>query len=70
MRYIPIKDCSYCPRKDHRGGFGRPAFIPVCRSTNKELGYTNALQNSTVIAVYDGIIPEWCPLPELTNETI
>lgn len=61
---IVIKTCEDCPHKDHTGGFGRVMYVPVCRETNKKLGYQVRNQGIHVVAVYDGIIPTWCPLEE------
>lgn len=69
MRYIPIKTCNDCPHKDHRGGFGRVAYIPVCRLTDKNLPYTVGASGLTrmIIANYTGEIPDSCPLGELNE---
>ena len=65
-KFIPINSCSECPSRDHRGAFGRIAYIPICRATGKELPYdvvTNPISGiSSASATYE--IPEWCPLED------
>ena len=67
-RSFIVKDCSACPHQDHRGGFGSPAYVPVCGASDgrPSLGFTAyPNRNGTgTVAVYDGVIPDWCPLPE------
>ncbi len=66
---IVIETCNVCPHKDHKGGFGNPAYVPICRKKDRELPYTvSAHQGSRnfgvmVTASQKGGIPEWCPLP-------
>lgn len=70
-RCILIESCAQCPHQDHRGGFGSPAYVPVCAYvSHRELGFTahpNRMGTGTV-AVYDGVIPEWCPLPVVPDD--
>ena len=64
-KMILIESCNTCPSKDHKGAFGRVQYVPVCRRTNKELGYTvHADMRGNVGASYNGIIPSFCPLME------
>lgn len=70
-RCILINDCNKCPHISHGGGFGSPAYIPVCSYlAHRELGHSvhaNARGTGTT-AVYDGVIPDWCPLPVVPDE--
>jgi hypothetical protein len=67
MRYIAIKSCQDCPNKSHGGGFARVAYVPRCDLLNKELGYTIGTSGKMIIAQYNGIIPDECPLPEVAS---
>lgn len=65
MKCIPIPSCRECPSRDHKGGFGTIAYVPVCRRTNRELPYTlGSGHRGRVIAVSSDEIPDWCPLPD------
>lgn len=61
---IVLTSCEGCPHKDHRGGYGNPSYVPVCRNVNKNLGFKREVNSrgTGVTAVYDGKIPSWCPL--------
>jgi hypothetical protein len=48
-RVIRITECRQCPSCDHKGGFGKIAYIPVCRATGKELPYTVGLGYGTML---------------------
>lgn len=63
-KYIEVESCTKCPYKGHSGVFGEVAYIPTCRLEYKTLGYT-VRNGAKPIAEYDGVIPDWCPLPEL-----
>jgi hypothetical protein len=64
-RYLPIENCSVCPFKDHKGAYGRIAYVPVCSKTGGELSYTLSVSDKgRVSASYAGGIPGWCPLPK------
>lgn len=71
-RKIVIRQCSQCPKRDHKGGFGSIAYIPICRATNKELPYTvhkgssKPISNMVMANALD-VIPDWCPL-EINND--
>lgn len=69
---IVLTTCEGCPHKDHRGGYGSPSYVPVCRNANKNLGYKCEVNSrgTGVTAVYDGKIPSWCPLPEDKTEEV
>lgn len=63
-RKIVIQHCTVCPHRDHKGGFGNPAYVPYCKLAKRELPYVvypNARGNGT-IANQVGDIPDWCPL--------
>lgn len=68
MKCIPIPSCAECPHRDHKGGFGEVAYVPVCRRVNKELPHTVGTRKTTMgyrmIASQVEGIPEWCPLPD------
>ena len=59
---IVIKSCCDCSYKDHKGGFGKISYVPVCTKTGEELPYTVGLCLGVVTATYTGVIPESCPL--------
>jgi len=63
-RVIRINSCSSeCPNWGHRGGFGTPAYVPVCKVGNKDLPYTlDYSPKGGVVATGTGEIPGWCPL--------
>lgn len=64
-KVIVIEKCSQCPHNDHRGGFGNPKYIPVCRKANREQPYEvrpDDRFNSVAFQTVD--IPEWCPLED------
>lgn len=65
---IVIKDCSECPHKDHKGGFGEVSYIPICIHIRiidrRELPYTVGLAHNVVVASPTYVIPEWCPLTD------
>lgn len=64
MRYIPIKSCGDCPHRGHSGGFGIPAYKPVCRKESKTLPYTEEVHRGHVVATQKPGIPSWCPLED------
>lgn len=73
-RYIEINNCRDCPHRDHRGGYGKVMYIPVCRKIDKTIEYATELRTRTsgrgqvfvnVVAIQSVDIPEWCPLPKL-----
>jgi len=68
-RYISIETCRTCPHNDHKGGFGRVAYLPVCRLASRDLPYTSGVNGQPgrerIVATPTGEIPEWCPLPLL-----
>lgn len=68
-KIITIQTCANCPHKDHRGAYGQVAYIPVCRQTNKNLGYTKEVSSrgNGIHAQYDGKIPSFCPLEDYPN---
>lgn len=70
MKFIAVRTCEDCPDKNHKGGFGTVAYIPICLAVDKTLGYTTSAttDRGRVYAEYDGTIPKWCPLPELEHE--
>lgn len=69
---IVLTSCEGCPHKDHRGGYGNPSYVPVCRNVNKNLGFKREVNSrgTGVTAVYDGKIPSWCPLEENTSPEV
>lgn len=64
-RKIVLESCAECPYRDHRGGFGSPAYVPVCRKIDRNLPHTLApnRRGTGCSAVPTNVIPEWCPLP-------
>jgi len=66
IRMIRVNDCGDCPHLDHKGAFGRVAYIPVCRNANKDLPYTvDASTAGFCTASQTGGIPDWCPLERM-----
>ena len=62
-RKIVLKTCTHCPHRDHKGAFGNPACVPVCRLAQQELPYTvTPGSNGRLHASPTYTIPEWCPL--------
>ena len=66
IKKIVLTTCEGCPHKDHRGGYANPSYVPVCRNVNKNLGFKREVNSrgTGVTAVYDGKIPNWCPLQD------
>ncbi len=62
-KMIEIKTCMDCPHNDHKGAFGKIAYIPVCKKTGKSQDYTVS-GSGKQIAVQSTEIPKWCPLDE------
>lgn len=69
---ITINSCTDCPHKTHLGGFGEIRYIFKCSKAKKPLGYVVQDQKITArvrtVALYDGNIPEWCPLEDSESE--
>lgn len=62
-RKIVLHTCTRCPNRDHKGAFGNPACVPVCRLANQELPYTvTPGSNGRLHASPAYEIPAWCPL--------
>lgn len=62
-RKIVLKTCTHCPHRDHKGAFGNPACVPVCRLAQQELPHTvTPGSNGRLHASPTYVIPEWCPL--------
>jgi hypothetical protein len=62
-RKIVLHSCSGCPHRDHKGAFGNPAHVPVCRLANETLPYTTTVgESGRVHAIATEVIPSWCPL--------
>lgn len=61
---IVVETCAGCPYVDHKGGFGSPAYVPVCRKAGHELPYTLSPNRGGTgcNAVGTDVIPTWCPL--------
>jgi len=69
MKCMLISGCYGCPKYDHSGGFTPGGKIPLCTAVKakgrygcRELPYK--FDELTGERVFDGTIPEWCPLPE------
>lgn len=64
-RKIVLESCAGCPYRDHRGGFGNPAYVPVCRKVDRDLPHSvvPVRGGRSCSAVSTDVIPEWCPLP-------
>lgn len=72
---IVVRTCDACPHVDHKGAFGNPAYVPLCRKTMRKdrvLPYTVVVSNGLpersgwpLVAVPSGVIPDWCPLHEI-----
>ena len=71
-RIIRIKSCDDCPSRDHKGGFGSPAYVPRCNKTrpSRELPYTKSVSGNRVIATQTPGIPDWCPLERDPSEPL
>lgn len=53
---------------DHKGAFAAISYVPVCRKTGKELPHTISYSAKIgASASYTGIIPSFCPLPDLKD---
>ena len=62
-RKIVLKTCTHCPHRDHKGAFGNPACVPVCRLVQQTLPYNVTYgDNRKAHASPTYTIPEWCPL--------
>ena len=62
-RKIVLKNCTHCPHRDHKGAFGNPACVPVCRLAKQTLPYNITYgDNGRTHASPTYAIPEWCPL--------
>lgn len=64
MKKITQKTCRGCIHNEHGGGFGNPAYIPICNLSKKTLPYIVAPSASgrrTVASPTDEI-PNWCEL--------
>lgn len=68
-KIVIIERCCDCPRNGHKGGFGSPAYVPVCRTMNRELPYTIVGSELRVIAIATEEIPDWCPLTDYENKS-
>lgn len=71
---IVVNNCTECPYISHSGGFGSPAYIPICRKEvgYHELPYTKTIGSSrwspSLVAQATGVIPDWCPLEDSGEE--
>lgn len=62
-RKIVLPTCTRCPHQDHKGAFGNPSCVPVCRLAKQDLPYTTSVgESGRVHALPTYEIPEWCPL--------
>ena len=63
-RIIRINSCQECPSRSHNGGFGNPAYVPVCRKTDpaRDLPFTTRISGKIIVAEQTPGIPDWCPL--------
>lgn len=62
-RKIVLKTCTHCPHRDHKGAFGNPSCVPVCRLAKQNLPYNITYgDNGRTHASPTYAIPEWCPL--------
>ena len=62
-RKIVLHTCTHCPNRDHKGAFGNPSCVPVCRLANQGLPYTvTPGSNGRLHASPTYEIPAWCPL--------
>jgi hypothetical protein len=66
MKAILIESCGVCPNRDHNGAFGKVAYVPICRLSNKQLPYDVEVQRGREYAVAKKEIPAWCKLTEVT----
>ena len=63
IRKIVIADCDDCPHSDHNGGFGRVAYIPVCRKAGREPPWKPESDRYGFVSAWrEPGIPDWCPL--------
>lgn len=65
-KIIKIERCGTCPHNGHKGGFGNPAYIPVCRKVDREQPWTPAMNGRMFVARQTVDIPDWCPLEDYT----
>lgn len=74
-RVIPVDTCRTCPSRDHKGGFGPVAYVPVCdRANRRELPHeirasTGPAGVPRIVADPTYKIPQWCPLPKAEAAT-
>lgn len=68
-RMIRVNSCQTCPNRDHKGGFGSPAYVPVCRKAGQDLPYTLHPNSRGTGCMAHGthVIPDWCPLDKIPN---
>lgn len=68
MKVIPVESCASCPHRDHKGGFGVVAYVPVCRMANRELPHDVQTMKTPLghrmVAGGTSVIPDWCPLSD------
>lgn len=63
---IVIPTCVDCPYKGYKFDHEKaiPFPVPMCKKTNKGLGYFEERVGIHLKITYDRIIPTWCPLEE------
>ena len=61
---IIITKCAGCPNRDHKGAFGKVAYVPICRLAERELPYTESAGKGRGYAKGTDEIPDWCPLAD------
>lgn len=68
-RMLVVVSCEHCPSRDHKGAWGNVSRIPVCRATGISLPYTAQTDGigNRVEAIPTYVIPEWCPLPQVSS---
>jgi elongation factor P hydroxylase len=68
-RVIRIESCAVCPSRDHKGAFARVAYVPVCRSVDRELPHTLVMSRRGYVSASATFeIPEWCPLEKYQEQ--
>lgn len=77
MYQVPVMTCHNCPHADHSGAFTPGGAKYLCRNRetegkdwpDKDARIRNKLADDypyfARIRPADGIIPDWCPLPDL-----
>jgi len=66
MKIIKIKTCVECPFRATHQKLNRIFKVPFCNNTGDVLPYVAAKKTALLTAAPTNIIPDWCPLEEVT----